>query len=391
MFLLLDLRFRNKMRCCAYFFLLTVICFYSHHANSQIRKVELPPGFYAFAFQEDGQGRIWIGLSDGNISGGLGVFTTNKLSIVSGTDSIPTGSYHTTLKLPDGSIMFGGNILNRNGKSLLVWVSSMGIDTIQIPFNLSNPLINCMAIVNRRDIWIGTASGLLINRRGDWEWLTARQGLPANFISTIYQDFRGVIWVGTEVGIAYFLDEVLYRPEPGTPIIGSATQFYGDKRGYVWCGARFASEGISVFNGEIWDTFSGRHGLVDNSASVFFQDPQGNLWVGSCFNRSRGGVSVFDGRKWIGYGSPQFIAKPCVDAIAADSKGRVWLAGSLTHRKYSGITVFDGEKWFRVGASTTLPADRVIAFYLDSGGNLWISSFEGLFIVDQNFSTFENI
>jgi hypothetical protein len=370
---------------------LLLFCLSVYGVNSQVLKVELPNNLFAFSFQEDKEGKIWIGLSDGNTSGDLGVYHEGIFSLKSYSVVIPVGSYHTSIKLSDGSILFSGNILNEKGRSLLIWISSMGIDTIQIPFILKNPHINCIELVNRSEIWIGTSSGLITNNRGEWNWLTTQHGMPSNFISCIYQDFRGVVWVGTESGIAYFMDGNIYLPQKGSKIISSATTFFGDSRGYVWCGARFASEGVSVFNGQVWETFSGRHGLVDNSASIFYQDLQGNLWVGSCYNRSRGGVSVFDGRNWAGYNSPDYIAKPCVDAITTDSKGKIWLGGSLTPQKSKGITVFDGDEWFITGADNTLPAERVIAFFVDSRGNLWVSSFEGLFIVSPEFSNFKKL
>lgn len=350
----------------------------------QIQRIEIPKNLLAFTFQQDSDGCVWIGLSDGDSSGSLASYHNDTLKIVSGNESLPNGSYHSSLKLTDGSLMFGGNITNKQGKSLLIWVSNGQADTLQIPFALVNPFVNCISLVNRREIWIGTASGLLVNNRGQWSRYTVNHGLPDNFITAIHQDFRGIVWIGTERGIAYSIENQFRRIEQGSRIIGSATTFYSDNRGYVWAGSRFSSDGVSVYNGEVWETFSGRHGLIDNSASVFHQDSNGRLWVGSCYNRSRGGVSVFDGQKWVGYTSAKNLAKPCVDAIISDSKGRVWIGGSLSPRKGKGITVFENDNWQTIANNREMPAERVIAFFFDSYERLWISSFEGLFIVDPD-------
>ena len=355
-------------------------------ATAQVHRIELPIGLYAFTMQEDLNGNVWVGLSDGNKTGSLVVVEKNSFEIKSDNFEAPKGSYNTSKKLPDGSILFGGNIVNSKGLPMLVWVSTSSVDTIQIPFSLVNTLINSIELINRRDIWIGSASGLLINKRGEWVRYTSRDGLYDNFVATIYQDFRGVIWIGTETGISYFIDGSINRLDQTSRAISSASQFFGDNRGYVWCGSRFTSEGVSVFNGEIWETFSGRHGLIDNSSSLFFQDNRGRLWVGSCYNRTRGGVSVFDGKTWLGYSSPETLAKPCVDAIIEDSNGRIWFGGSLTSRRGGGITILDGENWYKVQNSKELPAERVISFFLDSTGKLWVSSFEGLFVVEPNFN-----
>lgn len=367
------------------FLIYFAILFFKSSGFSQVKKVETPDGLYAFTFQEDREGKVWVGLSDGNISGQLGFVDGNTNEFVLNKDELPLGSYHSSVKLPDGSILFGGNVLNNERKSILAWVNQSGVDTLVIPFVLNNPFINCITIVNRREIWVGTASGLLINNRGNWTKYTTQNGLHDNFINSIYQDFRGVVWVGTELGISYFIDDKFYRVEYGDRVIKSVSHFFGDNKGYVWCGSRFSSEGVSVYNGEVWETFSGRHGLADNSSSVFYQDNLGRIWVGSCYHRSRGGLSVFDGREWKGYTDSDVLAKPCVDAIISDSKGRIWFGGSLTPRRQSGMTILDGNNWHTIRGDKALPAERVINFFLDSKDNLWISSFEGLFIVKPEF------
>lgn len=359
---------------------LFLVLIYSALVSAQIVKVDLPKGLYAFNIAEDKQGNIWIGLSDGNTGGALALVQNDTLILKSGSNGIPSGSYHTSVSLPDGGLMFGGNLLSE-GKPCLVWITNYGIDTIQIPISLSSPFINTISLVNNRDIWLGTASGVLVNSYGKWSIYTVNNGLPHNFINAIQQDFRGVVWIGTELGLAYYIDKTFRALEQTSRAIANVTQFYNDNKGYLWCGSRFSSDGISVFNGKEWETFSVRHGLEDSSSSIFFQDSRGTLWVGSCYNRSRGGLSAFDGKNWTPYPSPEFLAKPCVDAIAEDKNGHIWIGGSLSSRKEKGITVFDGKKWKKIGNSTELPADRVITFFSDSKGGMWVSSMEGLFVI----------
>jgi ligand-binding sensor domain-containing protein len=94
---------------------------------------------------------------------------------------------------------------------------------------------------------------------------------------------------------------------------------------------------------------------------------------------------VFDGRQWAAYSSDDMLAKPCIDAIAADGKGRIWLGGSLTPRREKGITIYDEGNWHQIFDNKELPAERILTFFLDSKNRFWISSFEGLFILDPDF------
>ncbi|MFA5646748.1 MAG: two-component regulator propeller domain-containing protein [Bacteroidales bacterium] len=353
---------------------------------AQVSEVSLPSGQHPFTFQQTDTTCIWVGLSDGNNDGALGFISNGEFQQVSGSDSLPNGSYHTSIKLLDGSIIFGGNLVDSKGKAFLVWISANKPDTIQIPFNLARTFVNCFAIVNKFEIWIGTASGLLINKRGQWLHFTTLNGLPDNFVTAIHQDYRGIVWIGSESGLAYFQDNTIQIVPQNNRAITSVTSIYSDDKGYVWCGSRFSAEGVSVYNGEIWQTFSGRHGLFDNSASTFYQSLDGKLWVGSCYSRSRGGLSIFDGAEWVGFSSPKTLAKPCVDAIISDSQNRIWIGGSLTHRKSEGITVFDGTQWHKIVNHPQLKAERVLSFYVDLTDRLWISSMEGLYCVAPEFT-----
>lgn len=369
---------------------LTFTCLFAL-AQQMVRQVEIPKGLFAFTFQEDKAGRIWAGLSNGDVSGALGVFADSSLTIISGADSIPNGSYHSSIKLIDGSIIFGGSVLDNSGRMTIVLISQMGIDTLRIPYRLPDPFINCMSVVNRREIWIGTASGLIKNNRGIWSKTTSYNGLPSNIVTSILQDFRGIIWIATEGGIVWFSEGVLYLPDLGTRIIRSATALFTDSKGYVWAGSRFGAEGVSVYNGQVWETFSGRNGLINNSTSTFHQDLKGKLWVGSCPQRNRGGVSSFDGNSWETFDYPGYLAKPCVDAITSDVNGNVWFGGSLSSGKAKGITIFNGKDWLNVSNTKLLPAERVIAFFVDSKERIWVSSFEGLFIIEPTIECIKKL
>ncbi len=356
--------------------------FWFNSVLSQIKSIDLPEGQYAFSLQEDSEGNIWVGLSDGNTGGDIAMVKNDTLVIKSGDKRLPSGSYHTSIKLTDGSLMFGGNII-ANGKPCLVWVTPFSIDTIQVPISLTNPFVNTIALVNNREIWIGSANGLLVNRYGNWSSYTTYDGLPHNFVTAIEQDFRGVVWIGTELGLAYYVDKQFHIVEQTSRAIANVTHFFTDNKGYLWCGSRFSSEGISVYNGKEWETFSGRHGLEDNSTSIFFQDSKGTLWAGSCYHRTRGGLTAFNGKEWEAYSSPEHLAKPCVDAITEDADGNIWFGGSLPSRKGEGITIYDGKTWHKISKTHNFPANRVIAMFCDSKGRVWVSSMEGLFVVDS--------
>ncbi len=350
---------------------------------AQIAKIELPKGQWAFQIAEDNIGNIWVGLSDGDTGGNLALVHNDSLIIKSGNQKTPSGSYHAFVRLPNGNLIFGG-YLTANNQHYLVHIKNGDPDTIPIQTLVPTLFVNSITWINNREIWLGTTNGVLVKKPEGWIHLNVDDGLPHPLINAIEQDFRNVVWIGTEVGMAYYMDGTIQTLEHSSRAIGNVTQYFNDSKGYLWCGSRFSSEGISAYNGRTWETFSARHGLADNSSSIFYQDSKGRLWSGSCFNRTRGGLSSFDGRQWSAYTSPAFLSKPCVDAIAEDTKGRLWFGGSLTSRKGKGITILDGNQWLKISPQLGFPVDRVITFFADSQGRMWVSSMEGLYIVDIN-------
>lgn len=349
--------------------------------TAQIVKIELPHGYWAFHIAEDRKGNIWVGLSDGDTKGDLALVHNDSLIIKSGTPSIPSGSYHTSTPMYGNRLLFGGSIV-ANGKHYLIQIENSTIDTIPIPVHNPHFLINSIAIVNNQEVWLATSDGVIYARDNAWHHLTVNNGLPHNFANTIMQDFRGTVWVGTETGLAQFFDGQLQNFSQSNGSINSVTQLFNDNKGYLWSGSRFSSEGVGVYNGKSWEIFSARHGLKDNATSIFFQDSKGVLWAGSCYHRTRGGLSAFANRQWTAYSYPQHLAKPCVDAIAEDGLGRIWIGGSLSHRKGNGISIYNGGEWIQIKPSKEFPINRVISFFVDSQQQIWISALEGLFVVN---------
>lgn len=354
---------------------------FSHTLTAQIVKIDLPHGYWAFQIAEDKKGNIWVGLSDGDTKGDLALVKNDSLIIKSGTPAIPSGSYHTSFSIHGNKLLFGGSVV-ANGKHYLIQIENNTIDTIPVAVKDPHFFVNSINLINNQDTWLATSAGVIYAKGSAWYQLTAQDGLPHSFVNTIMQDFRGTVWIGTENGLAQFFDGQLQNLSHSDRTLNSVTQLFNDNKGYLWSGSRFSSEGVGVYNGKNWEVFSARHGLKDNATSFFFQDSKGVLWAGSCYHRTRGGLSAFDNRQWTAYSYPQHLSKPCVDAIAEDALGRIWIGGSLSHRKGSGITIYDGDQWIQIKPGKEFPVNRVISFFVDSQEQIWISAIEGLFVVN---------
>ena len=98
------------------------------------------------------------------------------------------------------------------------------------------------------ELWMGTnGSGLLRYVNGRFDTLSVEQEFPSNLIRSIYEDDRGVLWIGTE-------DVGLIRLDPrGTPDV--------------------AAMPVTVYGT--------RHGLFDDVIHQILPDDHGRLWMSS--------------------------------------------------------------------------------------------------------------
>lgn len=184
---------------------------------------------------------------------------------------------------------------------------------------------------------------------------------------------------------------------------------FQDSKGNYWFGSH--NEGVSYYNGQIFEYFTTNEGLAHNQIRTIQEDKRGNIWFGTS-----NGVSVYDGGQFRNYitrsnnpildwnetsGDLWFYAgeedgisrfngtsmnyllfpKPenyssknsyGVTDISKDKDGTVWIATYAALFNYNGITtnIFDNEK-LALKDDDVLHIRSVLA---DSKGRIWIGN-----------------
>src|SRR5580700_5232305 len=109
--------------------------------------------------------------------------------------------------------------------------------------------------------WLAFCSGIsiLISQPVDaqkvfFEQLTTAEGLPSDYVNTVFEDSKGFLWIGTD-------------------------------------------KGACCYKGRQFFYFNKDNGLTSNFINCITEDPRGNIWFGTF----EGGLCKYDGQKIVSY------------------------------------------------------------------------------------------
>ena len=166
------------------------------------------------------------------------------------------------------------------------------------PKALSNDYVRAIKVDSKNNIWISTIKGLnVIDAKGNIKNYFYNKELDKGFsMGTIFEDSKGVIWVGTEGnGLYKFVNNefksVSLKIDNSTKVLG-VRSIIEDNKGVFWIGT--VNQGIIYYNpknNKILANYTRKDGLVSNqfnSASLhvgkthyFFGGPEGVVYFSS--------------------------------------------------------------------------------------------------------------
>jgi signal transduction histidine kinase/ligand-binding sensor domain-containing protein len=217
-------------------------------------------------------------------------------------------------------------------------------------------------------LWVGTQGQSLLHvHDGRADLFTQSDGLSGPWVTSLFEDREGSIWVATFDG----LDRFRHLAVPTISIKqglshASVGSILAARDGSVWLGT---ADGLDRWKDGQIRIYRKRSGLPNDSIGSLLQDHQGRIWV-----TRRGGVTYFEDGRFISVsgvpgGSLSFVA-----SIAGDGVGNLWM--SYEHQglfHLVGVNVVEQIPWAKLKveyAARSLAADP-------SGGGLWLGSFIG--------------
>ncbi len=157
-------------------------------------------------------------------------------------------------------------------------------------------------------------------------------------VRSIFQDTRGVLWVGGEGDLFRNDGKVLTSYDIKDDLGNGVTikRIIEDKDGNIWCGT---TGGITRIDGKSFTSFGEKDGLISRDVWSIAADANGMIWIGTIE-----GVCRFDGKTFTAFAIPE--AEPdhtrgvtsgkIVHCITVDRKGQVWFGTNGGAYKYDG-------------------------------------------------------
>ncbi|NCA98193.1 MAG: hypothetical protein EOM70_02325 [Clostridia bacterium] len=259
---------------------------------------------YTRAILVDQLGRVWVGHDQG-----VSCLAGGRWQTLSHKDGLPDNRVNALAEDPSGLIWAG-----TWGGAVQIAPSDDGLSALIIrTWTHSDGLVSDMVNVILPDAWGGIWFGSYNSRggisyltsAGDWRYWTVANGLPHEYVTSIFQDMDMNVWVGTgllsEGGAAIFQCEgdawtLVRTMTQDDGLAGEKVRsIFQSQDGRMWLGSEY--DGVAIFGPSgLVTTLDRTTGLSDNEVKVMVQDKDGQIWLGTRYGITviTDGLSVLD-------------------------------------------------------------------------------------------------
>jgi len=228
-------------------------------------------------------------------------------------------------------------------------------------------------------IWISTQGGISFLRKGK---IDNFEIAGSGFFRTVYRDSKGVLWLGKMNGLLSFKDGKLTKYGKNDGIYANnISAIIEDYNKNIW----FASEGGGVVRyakGE-FEALPAGHSFANALSSFFFEDRERGLWVGTLTN----GLNRIREGKFSVFSEFENFGKGTFTSVSSDSSGKI-IGGTIDGE----LIVYDRKSKVKKYSKKNGYSGGIIYSVLgDSDGNVWIGTRKnGLYLFkDGDFTQIE--
>ncbi len=233
-----------------------------------------------------------------------------------------------------------------------------------------------------------------------------QEGLKGNLWTSIFEDSKGYIWLGSSTKGIYRYDPnssdhnqkgnfTLFKIEDILPNYNRKEYNMGasdirfndvieDSNGHIW----WATQGNGVLRYDINKSriihYSEKEGLISNYIQCLLEDSKGQIWIGSGGERTPAsagkGISIYKGDTttvqslggtFTNYTTNEGLSENRITGMVEDDQGKIWIATN------NGMTCYapeNNEKGSFIHYTTDegLRHNSIISIMIDSKKNIWL-------------------
>jgi ligand-binding sensor domain-containing protein/serine phosphatase RsbU (regulator of sigma subunit) len=365
---------------------------------------------------QDKSGRFWISTA------GSGIFifepVSGKMLSITKRDGLTSDNVYHVVQDPAGVMWIATDkgITLYDPKYDISARSSFNV--IDSKKGLPSDHITSLAVVNKNEIWVGTADAgvmaLIVPANFSMKFpevlftrapfvINESTGLGSNFIDVIYEDRSHRIWIGTTGGgITQFVPfdskdrtEALAKAITNTYSTKQGLDYFNvndvfeDREGNIWIATDL---GLNQYRGERFQIYDESDSLINNLVWSVLSDREGNIWAGtndgaSKISFSRTGTNGKLRHSIRNYHLKDGLSSNVILSLYEDSDGNIWLGTA-----YGGVCMLEKAtgKINCYSRANGLAGDVVYAINSDSKGHMWFGTKEGASRFDPATGTFRN-
>ena len=237
------------------------------------------------------------------------------------------------------------------------------------------PLDEAEAVLASKDgsFWVSRAGGrtsLVQVKEGEFiSYAPGSNGLPRGSVASLFEDSRGLLWVGVGTGIVW-REHDRFHPiamPKRCGVVGAVRAFAEDTDGTLWVSTTDLECALfNVRNQRVIETFPRRQ--FGDQISSMAVDPAGGIWLGTA-----SGLSLY--RKGL-YESHQDKFSASIRNMFLDSRG-LWAATNL------GLVLYKAGSMTVFGSANGLPCEDLDSVVKDDHDALWLKGTCGLVQVSR--------
>jgi ligand-binding sensor domain-containing protein/signal transduction histidine kinase len=270
--------------------------------------------------------------------------------------------------------------MDREG-SLWVGTDGGGLDNVKAqPFGLLETTgdLNVHSVCEDHEggLWFGSYGGAYHLKGNDLKKFGPEQGLANVNDQAVFVDTNEMVWVGTfNSGLFQFQNGKFAKAQGTASLNQDISALHQDRNGVLWVGTQ---GGLARRDGTNWKVFTTRDGLSDIAVQAIADDTEGNLWIGTDGGglvqlREEHGKTLFTS-----FHNTNGVSNKHVSSLLVDGEGILWIGTDG-----GGLTRLQAGKWTQYTTRDGLLSDSIGYLLEDGEGYLWMGSNAGLLRVPK--------